>query len=302
MSATYEFNAAAGGERLDAFVASRLPGVSRSRARRLIDDGRVTLDGTPAKASTRLRTGQQVVAEVPEESRAGDLPQRIALDIVHQDESVIVVDKPAGLVVHPTPVQPDGTLLNALLEICPGLPGGAGMRRGIVHRLDKDTSGLMVVAKTASAYADLTGQLKRRAFRKTYLALVRGRIEPCRAVIESAIGRDPANRQRMAVVEVGREAITRYRVLAHYADCSLVEVKLVTGRTHQIRVHLASLGHPVVGDRTYGRGPHVIARQFLHAAVLGFRHPESSRYVEFTTELPSDLSAFLEDVAPRDRP
>ena len=302
MSVTYELNAAEGGERLDAFVASKLPGVSRSRARRLIDDGRVTLDGSPAKPSTRLRAGQRVFAEVPEEPPAGDRPQRIALGIVHQDESIIVVDKPAGLVVHPTPAQPDGTLLNALLEICPELPGGAGMRRGIVHRLDKDTSGLIVVAKTECAYADLTCQLKRRAFRKTYLALVRGRIEPCRAVIESGIARDPANRQRMAVVQEGRVAITRYRVLAHYADCSLVEVKLVTGRTHQIRVHFASLGHPVVGDRTYGRGPHVIARQFLHAAVLGFRHPESSRYVEFTTELPSDLSAFLEDVAPRDRP
>ena len=302
MSAAHEFSPAEGAERLDTFVASQLPGVSRTRARRLIDEGSITLDGLPAKPSTRLRAGQRVCAEVPEEPSTGDQPQRIALGVAYQDDSIIVVDKPAGLVVHPTPAQPDGTLLNALLDLCPDLPGGAGMRRGIVHRLDKDTSGLMVVAKTESAYTNLIGQLKRRDFRKTYLALVRGRIEPCRAVIESGIARDPANRQRMAVVQEGREAITRYRVVAHHDDCSLVEVKLVTGRTHQIRVHFASLAHPVVGDRTYGRGPHEIARQFLHAATLGFRHPESGRYVEFTSELPSDLSSFLETVARRGLP
>ena len=216
---------------------------------------------------------------------------------MHEDESIIVVDKPAGLVVHPTPAQKDGTMLNALLDHFPYLPDSPGMRRGIVHRLDKDTSGLLVVAKTASAYADLTGQLERRAFHKVYLALVRGRIEPSRAVIESPIARDPSNRQRMAVVEGGRDAISRYRVLARYAGCSLVEVKLVTGRSHQIRVHFGSLGHPLVGDRTYGRGPHPIARQFLHAAVLGFRHPESGEYVEFSSELPAELSDFLESLA-----
>ena len=297
MSAKHEFAVKRDGERLDVYVASMLPGLSRSRARRLIEEGRVTLDGSPAKSSTRVRVGQRVIAELPDACIRDHRPQRIDFGIVHEDGSIIVVDKPAGMVVHPTPARRDGTLLNALLEHCPGLPDGPGMRRGIVHRLDKDTSGLLVVAKTASAYANLTGQLARRAFHKVYLALVRGRIEPCRAAIESPIARDPANRQRMAVVEGGREAISRYRVMERYSGCSLVEVKLVTGRTHQIRVHFASLGHPLVGDRTYGRGPHSIARQFLHAAVLGFRHPESGEYVEFSSDLPDDLSDYLGRVA-----
>lgn len=297
MSAKHEFDAALDGERLDAYVASKVPGLSRSRARRLIEEKRVTLDGSPARPSTRVRVGQRVIAELPEVCTPDHAPQRIAFGIAHEDESIIVVDKPAGLVVHPAPAQRDGTLLNALLERCPGLPDGPGMRRGIVHRLDKDTSGLLVVAKTESAYTDLTAQLQRRAFHKVYLALVRGRVEPCRAAIESPIARDPANRQRMAVVEGGREAISQYRVLERHPGCSLVEVKLVTGRTHQIRVHFSTLGHPVVGDRTYGRGPHSIARQFLHAVVLGFLHPESGEYVEFSSDLPGDLSDYLGSVA-----
>ncbi len=297
MSEKHEFDAALDGERLDAYVASKVPGLSRSRARRLIEEKRVTLDGSPARPSTRVRVGQRIIAELPGACIPGHRPQRIAFGVVHEDGSIIVVDKPAGLVVHPTPAQRDGTLLNALLERCPGLPDGPGMRRGIVHRLDKDTSGLLVVAKTESAYADLTTQLQHRTFHKMYLALVRGRVEPCRAAIESPIARDPANRQRMAVVEGGREAISQYRVLERRPDCSLVEVKLVTGRTHQIRVHFASLGHPLVGDRTYGRGPHPIDRQFLHAAVLGFRHPASGEYAEFSSDLPPDLSGFLERVA-----
>ena len=297
MSERHEFVVAVDGERLDTYVAATMPGVSRSRARRLIEQGRVTLDDSSARPSTRVRAGQRVAAHLNAQSSVEDLPQRISLQIVHEDESMIVVDKPAGLVVHPTPAQKDGTMLNALLDHRPDLPDSPGMRRGIVHRLDKDTSGLLVVAKTASAYADLTGQLEHRAFHKVYLALVRGRVEPRRAVIESPIARDPANRQRMAVVEGGRDAISRYRVLARYANCSFVKVKLITGRTHQIRVHFASLGHPLVGDRTYGRGPHPIARQFLHAAALGFRHPESGEYAEFTSELPAELSDFLGSVA-----
>ena len=298
MSARREFVVESGGARLDVCVAERLPDVSRSMARRLVESGRATLDGAAAKPSARVRAGQRVVVEVPRDAGPGVLPQSIPLDIVHQDDHIIVVDKPAGLTTHPSPTQPDGTLLNALLDVWPDLPREHdAMRRGIVHRLDKDTSGLLVVARTGNAYANLTAQLKRREFYKVYLALARGRLAHCRAVIESPIGRDPRNRQRMAVVANGREAVTRYKTLTRYEDYTFVEVTLVTGRTHQIRVHFASLGHPLAGDRAYGRAEDALPRQFLHAARLGFRHPASGEWVEFASELPRELAAFLRAVS-----
>ena len=186
-----------------------------------------------------------------------------------------------------------------MLALCPDLPGiGGTVRPGIVHRLDKDTSGLLVVAKNENAHASLTAQLEERAFTKLYVALTHGKLRPPEAVIEAAIGRDPANRQRMAIVANGRHSTTRYKALKHYSGYTLVEVRLVTGRTHQIRVHFASLGHPLAGDAVYGRRHESLSRHFLHASKLGFRHPSTNEHVEFASELPQDLAAFLAALEP----
>ena len=223
-------------------------------------------------------------------------PEAIPLTIIYQDGDIIVLDKPAGLTVHPAPGHPSGTLVNALLAACPDLRGIAGtLRPGIVHRLDKDTSGLMVVAKNDRAQRSLQRQLKEREVRKTYLALVKGVPAPREGTIEAPIGRHPKNRKKMAVVADGREATTRYRVREEIAggQYSLLEVEPVTGRTHQIRVHLAAVGHPVVGDATYGRPSAAVGRQFLHAHKLAFAMPLGGRAVEFESPLPADLREAL---------
>jgi 23S rRNA pseudouridine1911/1915/1917 synthase len=231
-------------------------------------------------------------------------PEAIPLTIIYQDGDIIVLDKPAGLTVHPAPGHPSGTLVNALLAACPDLRGpstglrtgiAGTLRPGIVHRLDKDTSGLMVVAKNDRAQRALQAQLKERVVRKTYLALVGGMPTPREGTIEAPIGRHPKNRKKMAVVADGRESTTRYRVREEIAGgkYSLLEVEPVTGRTHQIRVHLAAIGHPVVGDATYGRSSEAIGRQFLHAHKLAFAMPLGGRTVEFVSPLPADLREAL---------
>jgi len=207
------------------------------------------------------------------------------------------VDKPAGLTVHPTPGHTSHTLVNALLAHLPHLADiGDWLRPGIVHRLDKDTSGLMLVAKNSKAQANLIGQFKSHSVAKAYLALVRGRLTPETGIIEAAIGRDPRNRKKMAVVEGGREARTEYQVIKYIRDYTLVEVRPETGRTHQIRVHLGAIGFPVVGDKIYGVRSPFVPRQFLHASRLGFRLPSSGEYIEFKSELPADLERALEDI------
>ena len=222
-------------------------------------------------------------------------PQRIPLDLAYQDEDVAVVNKPAGLPVHPGPGHPDGTLVNGLLALCPDIQGiGGDIRPGIVHRLDKDTSGLMVVAKTHAAHQSLSGQLKSRRVTKGYIALATGQVTPDEGLIDAPIGRDSRNRKRMAVAAGGREARTRYRTLGNPSGHTLLELLLETGRTHQIRVHLAYLGHPLLGDDTYGRASPLLARQFLHAHRLGFEHPGSGEWMEFHSGLPDDLTAVLE--------
>jgi 23S rRNA pseudouridine1911/1915/1917 synthase len=216
--------------------------------------------------------------------------EAIPLCIVYEDQDLLVVDKPAGLTVHPAPGHARHTLVNALLAHCADLSGVGGvLRPGIVHRLDKDTSGLILVAKNDRAHAGLSRQLKERTVEKVYLALVRGRMERPEGVIEGAIGRDPRNRKRMAIVEGGRAARTAYRVREFLDGTTLVEVAPSTGRTHQIRVHLAAAGHPIVGDALYGKPSDIIGRQFLHAYRIAFRHPADSRSVEFESPLPADL-------------
>lgn len=305
MSETFEFCVAEDGERLDVFLAARRSDFSRSRIRRLVDDGRVTVDERRSKASFRLSTGQTVRIEVPPASTPRMRPSRIPLNIVFEDRHVMVIDKAAGMVVHPGPGNEDETLANAALAHAPGLEGVGGERRpGIVHRLDKDTSGLIIAAKTGRAHASLSEQFKDRSVTKVYLALVAGHPNPPEADIDAPIGRHPHDRQRMAIVSTGRPALTRYRVLTVYDGASLIEARPKTGRTHQIRVHMASIGHPVVGDAAYGRPSPGLRRQFLHAHEIEFSHPASSERLRFTSELPDDIQAYLDSltaVRPGDR-
>jgi len=294
---TVELSADRAGERLDAFLARRLgERLTRSHAHKLIADGSVTLNDLPAKASHRLARGDRVVASLPPTEMPTLVPEAIPLRIVYQDDDVIVVDKPPGLTVHPGAGHPSGTLVNALLALCPELAEIKGtLRPGIVHRLDKDTSGLLAAAKNEAAQANLARQLKDRRVHKAYLTLVQGRLEPPEGVIDAPIGRHPRRRQRMAVVEGGRQALTRYRVREYLRDAySFVEAEPLTGRTHQIRVHFASIGHPVVGDKLYGKASALVGRQFLHAWRLGFRMPKGGRYREFESPLAADLEAALE--------
>ena len=286
------------GERFDKYLDRVCPDLSRSRIQALISEGSVTLDGRPAKPSIRLKSGQTVVLEIPE-AREGTLePQLMPLNIVYEDGDLLVVDKPAGLTVHPGPGHPDGTLVNAVLAHCPDLQGiGGTVRPGIVHRLDKNTSGLMVVAKNDPTHRSLSEQLKARSFTKEYIALTHGSVTPAEAIIDAPIGRSNANRQRMAVAEGGRDAVTRYRVMRHFPAHTLVEVRPTTGRTHQIRVHFASIGYPLVGDSTYGKPNNKLNRHFLHASTLGFAHPSDGEYREFSAPLPLELVAFLEVIS-----
>ena len=298
MSGQYELTVDAPGERLDRFVAARCPGLSRTHAQELIEAGLVTVNGRPARSSLKPGPGDIVQVTVPDEPPSRLQPEKMPLNIVYEDSEVLVIDKPAGLTVHPAPGHPGHTLANAILNYLPALAEDtASLRAGLVHRLDRDTSGLLVVAKNRAAQADLSDQFKSRTVSKSYLVLVRGRLSPESGAIEANIGRDPRKRQRMAVVAGGREARTGYRVLRYVRGYSLLEIKPETGRTHQIRVHLAAIGFPVVGDATYGvRSPHV-ARQFLHASRLGFRLPSSGRYVEFESPLPPDLARALEEIS-----
>lgn len=295
---THHLTADRGGERLDAFLARRLPELSRTNLKRLIDSGFVTIDGRVPRPSEKTREGVKVTVEVPPPEELSLEPEAIPLTIVYQDGDLIVVDKPAGLTVHPAPGHPSGTLVNALLAACPDLQGISGtLRPGIVHRLDKDTSGLLVVAKNDRAMRSLQSQLTERSVHKTYLALVHGVPKPREGQIEAPIGRSPRNRKKMAVVDNGRESTTRYRVREELpGGFTLLEVEPVTGRTHQIRVHLAAIGHPVFGDPLYGRASELLSRQFLHAWKLAFRMPLGGREVEFESPLPADLRTVLEEL------
>lgn len=287
------------GQRLDAFLADSLPDLSRTRAQRLIADGRVTVDGERARASHRLSAGQAVAVEMPEPVPDALSPRPAPLAVVYDDPDLVAVDKPPGLTVHPAAGQPDGTLANALLALYPEIEGVGGPgRAGIVHRLDKGTSGLLVAAKNEAAHAGLRAQFKDRLVSKRYLALVVGAPSEDRAVIDAPVGRHPRQRQRMAAVSGGRPAATPYRVLERLRGYTLVEASPKTGRTHQVRVHLASIGHPLAGDRTYGRRVAGLGRHFLHAAFLAFSHPRSGETVELRSELPPDLRRFLASLEP----
>ena len=296
----YEFVAEDGGARLDAWLASRselaADGLSRSRLQALATDGNVTVNGDAARPSQRIRHGDVVIVSVPPARSPADLvPQDIPLSIIYEDSHLVVVDKPAGLPVHPGPGHPDGTLVNALLAHCPDIRGiGGELRPGIVHRLDRDTSGLLVVAKSQTAHQNLTEQMQRRAMLKEYLAVAVGLVTPESGTVDAPIGRDPRHRQRMAVSVGGRDARTHYETLAELPGHTLLKLRLETGRTHQIRVHLAYLGYPVLGDEVYGKTSELLRRQFLHAARLGFHHPVSGEWSEHRAELPEELQGVLQ--------
>lgn len=286
--------------RVDLAVAG-VAGISRAHAQRLIGDGRATVDGRPRRASDRLAGGELIRVELDPVPDQRLEPESIPLSIAYEDATLVVIDKPAGLVVHPSAGHPSGTLVNALLGMAQArgipLPTIAGVARpGIVHRLDKDTSGLIVVALTDAAHAALTGQFAARSVDKEYLALVRGAPPALRGRVEAPIGRDPRDRQRMAVVAGGREAATEYEVIASDEDHALLALRPLTGRTHQLRAHLAYLGLPIVGDLRYGggEGPGGLRRQFLHAARLGFARPSDGRTLAAWSELPADLATALE--------
>jgi len=294
------------GERLDRYVTGRT-GLSRTRAQALILEGAVLVDGERAVKNHRLHAGQRVRIVMPEPLPAEPLPQDIPVDILYEDSDLAVVCKPAGMVVHPAAGHTKGTLVNALLHGMKDLSGiGGVLRPGIVHRLDRDTSGLMVVAKNDSSHVKLQDLVSKRELRRLYLALVHGLPATRLGTIDAPVGRDPRNRKRMAVTaERGRPAVTHFKVLEYFQDASLLEVELVTGRTHQIRVHLSYIGQPVVGDREYGRIGKLekelgLERQFLHAYRISFPHPRTGEALEFEQPLPVDLQHSLEVLKARE--
>jgi 23S rRNA pseudouridine1911/1915/1917 synthase len=283
------------GERLDLFIVQQMPEFTRSFVQKLIEDGFVTLNARPAKASTKLKAGDIISVTVPPPAPCDIEPEDIPLHIVYEDDDLLVVDKPAGMTTHPAPGSPAHTLVNAVLSHLPVLPdSGSPARPGIVHRLDKDTSGLIIIAKTPAALANLAAQFKSRAVKKAYTALVKGKLKPASGIIDAPIGRDRAHRQKMGITESGRPARTEYATLKNYDGYTLAEARPQTGRTHQIRVHFASIGYPIVGDTTYGSKSELVGRHFLHAARLSFNLPSTDKRVEFTSPLPSDLQSVLD--------
>lgn len=282
------------GERLDRALAARFPQLSRAQLQRLIRSGAITVNNTVVRPAYRLTPGDRITVTFPDEPTVR--PESLPLDIVYEDEDLLVVNKPAGMVVHPAARLVSGTLVNALLAYCPQVADVGGPdRAGIVHRLDRETSGLIVVAKNPETHAALQRQFKRRLVRKTYVALVEGQVSPREGIIEVPIGRDPKDRTRMAVSRTGRPAITQYRVVEVFPQYTLLEVRPHTGRTHQIRVHLAWLGYPVVGDRVYGQRRQTLLpdRHFLHARELAFTHPVTGEKLAFSAPLPPELTTLL---------
>ncbi len=289
--------ATASGVRLDKYLAETCSGFSRSYLQKLIHQGYILVQGKRVKPSQKLQIGDQITITLPPPI-SPLIAEAIPVTIVYEDKDLLVVDKPAGLTVYPAPGHPSHTLLNALLAHCPELANiDDSMRPGIVHRLDKDTSGLMVVAKNKAAQQNLVEQFKSRSVVKGYLVLVKGKLIPERGTIDAPIGRHPVHRKRMAVVPGGREAKTHYQVKQYLGNYTLLEVNPETGRTHQIRVHLSAVGYPVVGDSVYGIRTPYLNRQFVHAYYLKFCLPSNGEYREFTCPLPLDLRQVLELIA-----
>lgn len=276
--------------RLDAYVVSKYSNLSRSMIQNLIEDEDILVNGKPKKASYKVQVGDSIEITIPEVRELNIKPEKIPLEVVYEDKDIIVVNKPKGLVVHPANGNPDGTLVNAIMDLCKGSLSGIGgeIRPGIVHRLDKDTSGLLVVAKNDVAHINMSNQIKDRLVKKIYIALVRGVVGEDEATIDMPIGRSTKDRKKMAVRKDGKEAVTHFKVLKRYSKYTLLEVKIDTGRTHQIRVHMAEIGHPVVGDMVYSNGKNEfgVEGQMLHAKSLDFKHPVTGKEMHLEAELP----------------
>ena len=287
-------------QRLDAFLASSLDGLTRSQAARLIESGEVAVNGKTAGKSYKLAGGEDVAVTLPEPEPVEAVPQDIPLDVVYEDADVIVVNKPSGMVVHPAPGHPDGTLVNALLYHCAGTLSGVGgaLRPGIVHRIDRDTSGLIIAAKNDAAHQYLSAQLADHTLARTYECIVVGRLREDRGTVDAPIARHPTDRKRMAVVAGGREAVTHWEVIARYPGYTHVRCRLETGRTHQIRVHMAYIGHPILGDTVYGAKKEVpgLTGQCLHAVGLRFLHPRTHEVVELSCPLPEEFTRMLRKI------
>ncbi|OGW23445.1 MAG: RNA pseudouridine synthase, partial [Nitrospinae bacterium RIFCSPLOWO2_12_FULL_47_7] len=281
------------------FLSETQTELSRSYLQKLIDDGQVTVNGSHVRAKHRLKVGDHVALNVPDPTPLETAPENLPLHILYEDDWILIIDKPAGMVVHPAPGHGSGTLVNALLYHCSGLTGIGGVERpGIVHRLDKETSGLVVVAKTDAAMQSLAHQFKERLIRKEYLALVKGKMERLSGVIDTPIGRHKIHRKKMSIdMQKGRDALTRYEVIASFENYSYVRLFPKTGRTHQIRVHLASIGYPILGDKQYGgksvQGLPEISRQALHAHKLELLHPHTAKPLVFESPLPPDMASLL---------
>ncbi len=287
-------------QRLDAFLASSLDGLTRSQATRLIESGEVAVNERAVSKSYKLAGGEDIAVTLPEPEPVEAVPQDIPLDVVYEDADVIVVNKPSGMVVHPAPGHPDGTLVNALLYHCAGTLSGVGgaLRPGIVHRIDRDTSGLIIAAKNDAAHQYLSAQLADHTLARTYECIVVGKLREDRGTVDAPIARHPTDRKRMAVVAGGREAVTHWEVIARYPGYTHVRCRLETGRTHQIRVHMAYIGHPILGDTVYGAKKEVpgLTGQCLHAVGLRFLHPRTHEVVELFCPLPEEFTRMLQKI------
>ena len=289
------------GERADGLLARLVPDLTRSAAQRLLERGAVLLDGRPARKNDRLTPGQGLTVTLPAPEPVDVLPQKIPLDIVYEDRDVVVVNKPVGLVVHPAPGHPDGTLVNALLYHCGGSLSGVGgaLRPGIVHRIDRDTSGLIIAAKNDFAHQALASQLQDHSLARTYECIVTGNLREDAGTVDAPIGRHPTDRKKMSVVAGGRPAVTHWEVLERFPGFCRLRCRLETGRTHQIRVHMARLGHPILGDAVYGKAVPGLQGQCLHASALRFLHPRTGEPVELRCPLPEEFQRQLRKLAGR---
>ncbi len=292
-------------QRLDKYIAEKEE-LSRMMIQKLIEEGNILVNGETTKPSYQVRNGDRIIIQIPEIKQTNLKEQEIPLDIIYEDNDIVVVNKAKGMVVHPAVGNPDGTLVNAIMAHCKGNLSGIGgeLRPGIVHRLDKDTSGLLIIAKNDKAHLAMSEQIQNRQVKKTYLALVRGVIAENEATIKMPIGRSTKDRKKMAVVKNGKEAITHFKVLDRFSKYTYIEVKIETGRTHQIRVHMAEIGYPVIGDLVYSNGKNEfgVEGQMLHAKSLDFKHPITEKQMHLEAPLPEYFEKILEDLKAKNSP